>query len=77
MSIYIIPLIFLPSIVVAPGEYLTRSGERVTVQQSSTKHDFGCNGLYVSCGTSERWHKSGRILATSETMNDIVTRAEG
>lgn len=75
MSIYFIPLFILPEIVDGPGEYLTRCGDRVTIDRASTRHDFGCVGSYALCGTAERWHKTGRIFATSETRNDIVQRA--
>ncbi|WP_338924705.1 hypothetical protein V0M98_34365 (plasmid) [Pseudomonas silesiensis] len=73
---YFAPLVTRPDIVTAPGEYFTRKGERVVVTKVSTHHDFGCVGAYVDCGTRESWHKSGRIRATSETLNDIVRRAE-
>lgn len=69
---YFAPLVTRPDIVTEPGEYVTRKGERVVVTKVSTHHDFDCFGSYVDCGTLERWHKSGRILATSETLNDIV-----
>lgn len=74
MSAYFVPLIALPDIIDGPGDYLTRCGEQVTVVAASTRHDYGCAGSYVKCGTAENWHKSGRTLATSETHNDIVRR---
>ena len=75
MSIYFIPLFTLPVIINEPGEYITRGGDRVTIDRASTRHDFGCVGSYVACGTAEKWHLSGRILATSETRNDVVRKA--
>jgi predicted nucleic acid-binding protein len=75
VSIYFIPLFTLPVIINEPGEYLTRGGDRVTIDRASTRHDYGCVGSYVACGTAEKWHKSGRILATSETSNDVVCKA--
>ena len=75
MSVYFIPLFTLPDIIDAPGEYLTRGGDRVMIDRASTRHDYGCVGSYVACGTADKWHKSGRILATSETRNDIVQKA--
>jgi predicted nucleic acid-binding protein len=75
MSIYFIPLFTLPNIIDAPGEYLTRGGDRVMIDRASTRHDYGCVGSYVGCGTAEKWHKSGRILATSQTRNDVVCKA--
>ena len=41
---------------------------------TSLVHDFNCVGQYASSGIAERWHKTGRIMATSETANDIVKR---
>jgi hypothetical protein len=70
-SAYFWPLCLLPAVIAAPGQYRTRSGERVTVAQVSARHDFGCKGTYGN-GVVERWHKSGRILATSETANDVI-----
>lgn len=74
MTTYFIPLFSLPAIVVEPGHYLTRAGESVQVERISSRHDFNCIGRYSSSGTAERWHKTGRIMATSETVNDIVKR---
>ncbi|WP_274644292.1 hypothetical protein [Pseudomonas serbica] len=73
---YFASLVTLRDIITAPGEYLTRRGERVVIDKVSSHHDFNCFGSYVDCGTAERWHKTGRIRATSETLNDIVRRAE-
>lgn len=75
MSAYFVPLITLPVTIDEPGEYLTRGGDRVTIDRASTRHDYGCVGSYVKCGTADKWHKSGRILATSETPNDLVSKA--
>lgn len=75
MSVYFIPLFTLPVIINELGEYLTRGGDRVKIDRASTRHEFGCVGSYVACGTAEKWHMSGRILATSETKNDIVRKA--
>ncbi len=75
MSAYYVPIILLEVVINGPGEYLTRGGDRVRVDRASTRNDFECVGYYVSCGTTESWHRSGRTHATSETRNDIVTRA--
>jgi hypothetical protein len=75
MSAYFVPLITLPIIINEPGEYHTRGGDRVTIDRASTGHDYGCVGSYVKCGRADKWHKSGRILATSETLNDVVSKA--
>ena len=68
---YYLPLLTLPTIVTGPGSYLTRNGATVTIESASTRNDLRCYGAY-SNGVREGWHKSGRILATSETANDIV-----
>ena len=75
MSLYCYPLMFLPTVITGPGEYLTRSGERVTVEQASTKHKFDCVGFYNDSKIAECWHHSGRILAGTTTDNDVVSRA--
>ena len=68
---YFAPLVTLPAIVTHRGEYMTRSGETVRIDRITTMHDFGCCGVYAD-HTRECWHKSGRILASHETENDIV-----
>lgn len=75
MSAYFVPLISRPTIVDMPGEYLTRAGERVVIETVTTKLAGFCSGHYSDSGITEQWHKTGRILATSETPNDIVIRA--
>jgi len=70
-SSYFVPLLFLPTVIAGPGQYRTRCGEIVSIRASSTRHDHGCVGTY-SDGVPEGWHKSGRILASRETINDII-----
>lgn len=72
MSMYYLPLITLPALIEAPGEYLTRDGELVVIEKVSSKLGDTCAGYYKASGIPERWHKTGRILASSETPNDIV-----
>ena len=72
---YFAPLVALPTLIGAPGSYVTRDGNIVSVRAGSDRHDFGCVGTYPN-GIRESWHRSGRILATSETANDIVGSAE-
>lgn len=72
---YFVPLVNQPVVIDGPGPYVTRSGEVVTVAKSSLKHDFGCVGAYGN-DVAESWHKSGRILASRETTNDVVARQE-
>ena len=69
---YYLPLLTLPTIVTGPGSYLARCGATVTIESASTRNDLRCYGHYSS-GVREGWHKSGRILATSQTANDIVS----
>lgn len=73
-SAYYWPFVLLPVVLVAPGRYLTRGGDVVTVNTVSTRHDHGCRGVYP-CGTPEGWHKSGRIYAGMLSANDIVSAA--
>ena len=74
-SSYFASLVTQPVVIDGPGYYVTRSGEVVTVTKSSRKHDFGCVGAYGN-DVAESWHKSGRILASRETANDVVARQE-
>lgn len=69
---YFLPL--LPVVITVSGNYLTRSGETVVVTAASDAHDLGCLGAYAN-GVRESWHRSGRILPGSETVNDIVSLA--
>ncbi len=75
-SSYFAPLVSLACVIDAPGNYLTRSGEVVSITQVSQKyaHDFGNVGTY-SGGIVDQWHRSGRIFAGTETQNDIVGKA--
>jgi len=74
---YFAPLVLPPVVITEPGQYLTRSGERVTVESTSQKHDFGNRGYYGSADNriAESWHRSGRVSASRESNNDIVSRA--
>lgn len=73
-SSYFVPLFSKPVLVDAPGEYVTRSGEKVTVQKVSTAHNFGCRGTYAN-GAHERWHKSGCLFSSWPSPHDLVSRA--
>jgi len=64
----------MPTIIDAPGYYLTRGGERVLITKCTGAHSFGCTGTY-SNGTLEAWHKSGRLYFGMQTVNDIVAKA--
>jgi len=70
-SAYYAPLVTKPDVISAPGEYVARSGEVVTITVASSRHDHGCIGTYGN-GIADRWHKSGRIFAGMESGNDIV-----
>lgn len=69
---YFAPLVNRPIIITAPGEYLTRRGERVTIKLATNAHAFKCHGQYAS-GQHDSWHRSGRLFATLESANDIVS----
>lgn len=73
---YMAPLVTLPTIIDKAGRYVTRRGETVMVDAVSARYraEFGCSGRYEN-GVSEAWHKSGRLLAGTETLNDIVRAA--
>lgn len=58
-----------PVVITAPGQYVTRSGEVVEVDDVRDHH--WKLGRYPS-GVHERWHRSGRIFSGTETANDIV-----
>jgi hypothetical protein len=70
---YFAPLVTAPTIIDAPGEYVTRCGEIVTVVRTSGEHSFSCTGTY-SNGMIEGWHKSGRLYSDKRCDNDIVAR---
>lgn len=72
---YFAPLVQLNAIITAPGLYVTRSGEIVTVESTSQAHTFGCAGHYTD-GKKEAWHRSGRLFATSESQNDILLKQD-
>lgn len=75
-SAYFVPLVLLDTVITAPGSYRTRSGETVTIERTSTKHDFGNRGFYGAreAGVTESWHRSGRVSASRESNNDVVAR---
>jgi hypothetical protein len=60
-----------PVVITTPGQYVTRAGEAVTVDNVSDYH--WKRGTY-STGQRECWHSSGRIFSGQETANDIVGR---
>lgn len=71
---YFAALVTKPTIIVKPGKYQTRCGEIVKVEIASARHEFGCVGVYAN-GVREVWHKTGRLYATRECANDIVSAA--
>jgi hypothetical protein len=52
---------------------IDRPGETVQIDKVSKKHDYGCLGTYEN-GPAEAWHKSGRLYAGTQSLNDIVQR---
>lgn len=73
MNSYFAAFITLPTIITDPGKYRTRSGEIVTVDEVSAKHNFSCRGSYPE-GTEEHWHKTGRLYAHTLSPNDIIVK---
>lgn len=74
-SAYFAQLVLKPAIITRPGRYRTRDGEIVEIATTSGRHDFGCRGRYAS-GVPDSWHRSGRLYATSECLNDLVEAVE-
>jgi hypothetical protein len=66
-------LVTLPTIIDAPGVYLTRGGAEVIIHTVTTRHSFGCVGTYAD-GIEDGWHKSGRVLCTLKTSIDIISK---
>lgn len=64
----------LPIIITEPGQYVTRSGEVVTVDVVKQSLYADCRGRY-SNGVEERWNCSGRIWTGQECQNDILFRS--
>lgn len=52
---YLAPLVTQLSIIVEPGQYMTRCGEVVMIDVTSDDNDFGCTGTYAD-GRFESWH---------------------
>lgn len=61
-----------PEVITTPGQYVTRSGETVTIENADNAH--WKRGHYAD-GTPERWNRSGRIFSGQETQNDIIRPA--
>lgn len=69
---YFVPLVILWDVITGPGEYVTRCGEVVSIDSADCRAaKLDCLGSYAD-GTRERWHRSGRIMASREMVNDIV-----
>lgn len=71
-------LVTLPVVITEPGDYITRSGERVTITRVSgvsDRHDHGCWGRYLPDGPDDSWHKSGRLYFSMTSGNDIISKA--
>lgn len=75
IGLYYYPLLFLPTVIDAPGEYRTRGGGRVTIKTASpAPMSADCTGAHEN-GVLDHWHRSGRIYAGMLSLNDIVARA--
>jgi hypothetical protein len=66
-------LMMLPVIIDAPGQYITRGGETVTIYMATDKNSFACSGFY-SNEIGDSWHKSGRLYFHEQSANDIVKK---
>jgi hypothetical protein len=67
--------VVLPTIVTGPGEYVTRCGERVTINEvrPGRGEPYAAQGVYAN-GVEEAWDVSGRLYPTILSNNDIVGR---
>lgn len=73
----------LPTIIDAPGEYLTRGGRKVLIHRVVENPDplttlFGAKGSILRPRREPEygiWHVSGRYLPLSESSKDIVAKA--
>ncbi len=75
-TVILCALNLMPRVIVAPGRYVTRRGETVTVDFVSSSFPppvFSAEGSYGD-GIAEMWHVSGRVLPFTESRNDIVAR---
>lgn len=64
----------LPVIIDAPGVYVTRCGELVTIDRVSDSYlKPECYGVY-STGQRDSWHSTGRIFENLLSDNDIVSK---
>lgn len=66
----------LPTVIDAPGEYLTRKGETVkitTVSPAREGYCFSCDGWF-SDGIKDYWHPSGRHSGISLSNHDIISK---
>ena len=68
---YLMAFAKFPRVINAPGKYLTRGGEIVTVDTVEPGMHTFYRGSY-SCGIKESWHNTGRIFSRTDSQNDIV-----
>lgn len=72
----------MPQIITAPGDYITRNGDRVTiteVQADSSPYTFKAKGSTWKMFRGAMrprghnvWHKSGRLDMVTEKGGDII-----
>ena len=66
----------LPTIITGPGRYITRCGEVVTIDfVVPMKCFYSAHGNYAN-GVKERWDRTGRLLPSTLSDNDVVGVAE-
>jgi hypothetical protein len=73
--------LLLPVVVDAPGQYVTRGGDVVTIERITSHRGWGyknrAEGQY-SNGVAECWSaRGGRVLPWYLSQNDIVAKAQG
>jgi hypothetical protein len=65
-----VSFIVQPTIITRPGNYRTRGGEVVTIENIG-RGAYAAQGHYPN-GTNERWDICGRVLPFSLSQNDIL-----
>jgi hypothetical protein len=71
--------VVLPTIIDGPGEYITRSGECICVTDiimGPLGLPHSAKGIYQWIAVHETWDISGRILPSTLTPNDIVSKVD-
>lgn len=69
----------LPTIITGPGDYVTRSGQRVTIREVTGPATFAAKGALwsefrgkMTPRGHDLWHVSGRYMPLTENKKDVV-----